>query len=88
MDAEAKIINEMTLADGHRLVIRKLTAEDAVEMIEYLNEIGGESDNLLRGKNEFDLTVEQEIELIEKTNSDPHMFMIVGVINGRIISAA
>lgn len=88
MDAEAMIINEMTLADGQRLVIRKLTAEDAVEMIEYMNVIGGESDNLLRGKNEFDLTAEQETERIERDNSDPDIFMIVGVINNRIVSAA
>lgn len=88
MDAVKMIINEITLADGLCLVVRKLTAEDAPAMIEYLNEIGGESDNLLRGKNEFDLTVEQEIEFIEKNNSDPDMLMIVGVINGRIISAA
>lgn len=88
MDAEKVVINEITLADGLRLVVRKLTVEDAPAMIEYMNAIGGESDNLLRGKNEFDLTAEQETERIEKDNSDPDMFMIVGVIGGRIVSAA
>ena len=88
MDTDEVIINEITLADGPLLVVRKLTVEDAPAMIEYMNVIGGESDNLLRGKNEFDLTLEQEIERIEKDNNDPDIFMIVGVINGRIIGAA
>lgn len=33
-------------------------------MIQYLNIVGGESDNLLFGKDEFHLTVEKEMEHI------------------------
>jgi len=40
------------------------------------------------GQNEFELTVEQEIERIEKDNKDSNMFMIIGTVNGTIISAA
>ena len=39
------------------LIIREAIQEDAEKMLCYLNQIGGESDNLLFGYNEFRLDV-------------------------------
>jgi RimJ/RimL family protein N-acetyltransferase len=88
MCADLTILKEVKLKNGQQLILRKPIVEDAAKMIEYLNAIGGESDNLLFGKNEFHLTVEQEAEYIKKLSTDANTFMIIGVINDSIVSVA
>ena len=39
-------------------IIREADSDDAEKMILYLNQVGGESDNLLHGENEFIVPVE------------------------------
>jgi len=88
MNSQTEFINEIRLKDGRLLILREPQTADAGEIIEYLNTVGGESDNLLFGKDEFHLTVEQEIEYIAgmSRNSDAHM--ILAVINDTIVSVA
>jgi ribosomal protein S18 acetylase RimI-like enzyme len=62
--------------------------EDAAAMIRYLNEVGGESDNLLFGKDEFYLTVEKEAQYIEGINSNPDSLMLLGLIGSKIVSVS
>lgn len=76
------------LKDDKELLLRKPTEEDAESMIEYLNIVGGESDNLLFGKNEFRLTVEQEREYIKNINDNDNALMLLGIINNKIISVS
>jgi RimJ/RimL family protein N-acetyltransferase len=76
------------LKDGKELLLRKPTEEDAESMIEYLNIVGGESDNLLFGRNEFRLTVEQEREYIKNINDDDNALMLLGIIDNQIISVS
>ena len=80
--------NERTLKTGETLILRAPIEEDAKDMIEYLNIVGGESDNLLFGKDEFRLTVEQEAEYIKKVEQDPNMLMLLGIINNTVVSIA
>ena len=66
------MINEQTGGAGHpaplcfkekdmdNIEIRQAVPDDAEALIEYLNMIGGESDNLTFGKDEFPITAEQE----------------------------
>lgn len=82
------IINKTILKNGENLILRQPTSEDAKDMIEYLNIVGGESDNLLFGEGEFNITVEQEISHIENTTINPNMLMIIGVIDNKIVSIA
>ncbi|MGL5353155.1 MAG: hypothetical protein ACRDA5_07500 [Clostridium sp.] len=53
------IINKVQLKSGDWLILRAALPEDAINIIDYLNIIGGESDNLLFGYNEIKITVEQ-----------------------------
>lgn len=82
------ILSELSLKDGKKLVIRNPKVEDAEGIIKYLNVVGGESDNLLFGKDEITFTVEQEAKFIENINNDPNISMIVGIIDGSIVSVA
>lgn len=80
------ILREIELKNEQRLVLRKPSVDDAEAMIKYLNIVGGESDNLLFGKDEFRLTVEQEREHIKGVNEDDNTLMILGFIDDKIVS--
>lgn len=82
------IISKTILKNGENLILRQPTSDDAKDMIEYLNIVGGESDNLLFREGEFNLNVEQEMCHIENTNKNPNVLMIVGVIDDKIVSIA
>lgn len=70
-----------------KLKTNKASKEDAEDIIEYLNIIGGESDYLLFGKNEFkDISIEREMKIIEKMNLSAKSVMYVGKINDEIVS--
>jgi RimJ/RimL family protein N-acetyltransferase len=88
MSSELLILRELLLKNGKRLTLRKPSPDDAINMITYLNIVGGESDNLLFGKDEFHLTVEQEVEYLKKISHDMNTLMILGVIEGLIVSVA
>lgn len=88
MGANLPILKEIQLKNGQILKLRNPVANDAEKMIEYLNTVGGESDNLLFGKGEFHFTVEQEVEYINRINNDTNTFMILGIINNSIVSVA
>ena len=61
-------LKEIKLKNGQNLILRKANGNDAEKMIEYLNTVGGESDNLLFGKNEFHFSIEQEKEYLNNLN--------------------
>lgn len=81
-------LKEIILKNGEKLILRRPKEDDAEAIINYLNQVGGESDNLLFGKDEFHYNVEQEKEFIRKLNNDPNTLMIVGIIDDNIVSFA
>jgi ribosomal protein S18 acetylase RimI-like enzyme len=86
MNIDKSILREVKLKSGEMLTLRKPCVEDAKNMIDYLNTIGGESDNLLFGKGEFRLNGEQEAEYIRNSLTDENGLMILGIIDGSIVS--
>lgn len=82
------ILKIIKLKSGKELLLRRPKEEDAEAMIEYLNIVGGESDNLLFGKNEFRLTADQEKEYIKSINDNENSLMLLGIINNKIISVS
>ena len=85
---EDDIFKIIKLKSGMELLLRRPKEEDAEAMIEYLNIVGGESDNLLFGKNEFRLTMEQEREHIKSVNINDNALMLLGIIDNQIISVS
>ena len=82
------IIKKILLQDGKELILRKPVSKDATNIIKYLNIVGGESDNLLFGCDEFRLTAEQEISHIENINKDINSLMLLGIIDNKIVSVS
>ncbi len=79
---------EVQIKNEQYLIARRPKEEDAEDIIRYLNIVGGESDNLLFGENEFNLTVDEEKEYIRKLNSDNNTFMILAFVEKSLVSIA
>ena len=69
----------MKLKDGRELTLRKAEKGDAANILAYLNQIGGESDNLLFGKDGMQMPVEAEEAYIESVNASETSVMLVGL---------
>lgn len=74
----------MELNNGMELLISKATKDDAKAIIEYLNIVGGESDNLLFGKNGFHMDIDSEEKFILDINHSEKSALFIGKINGEI----
>ena len=70
---------EIKLKNGENLILRKAEVNDAEKMIEYLNIVGGESDNLLFGENEFHLSIDQEKSHLENMANQETSMMLVSI---------
>ena len=82
------IINTVKLKNDKDLILRKATTEDAEKIIEYLNLVGGESDNLLFGKDEIKISIDQEKSIIKAANSSNNNLMLLGIIDDIIVSVS
>lgn len=76
----------INLKNDKVLTIRKASPYDAKYIVEYLNIVGGESDNLLFGKDEFHLSEQDEAKYIDNINSSENSIMIIGIIDNIIVS--
>lgn len=85
---DKNFLKEVQLKNGELLIIRQAEEDDAEALIKYLNQVGGESDNLLFGKDDLHMTIEQEVEFINRIRNDQNTLMLVGLINDSIVSVA
>lgn len=67
------------------ILIRRTQAEDATNLLAYLEQVSGESDNLSYGPGEFGLTLEQEITYLSKIGRQSNALNLVATVNGQII---
>ncbi|MGL4450295.1 MAG: GNAT family N-acetyltransferase [Sarcina sp.] len=81
-----KFNKKIILKNNKELVLRNAISEDAEKILEYLNIIGGESDNLLFGKNEFNLSIEEEKSIINNLNNSKFAIILLGLIDNNIAS--
>ena len=75
----------MLLKNGSELTICKAKKEDAQKLLDYLDTVGGESDNLLFGAEGFGMTVEQEERFIERLEASQTSALFVGWIEDTIV---
>ena len=75
----------MELKNGMLLQINKAKKDDAKQIIEYLNIVGGESDNLLFGANGFHMTVEVEENFISNLSTATASALFVGKVENEIV---
>ncbi len=76
---------EIRLKNGELLLIREGTADDAAQVIAYIEGIAGESDFLTFGPGEFGLTVEGERSYLAGISARGNALYLVAVIDGEIV---
>ena len=69
-------------------IIREAVPDDAEKMIIYLNQVGGESDNLLHGDNEFTVPVEGVKRKLAMSKDSENSIVLIALENEQIIARA
>lgn len=73
------------IINNQKIIIRKANKSDAEALIEYLNVIGGESDFLTFGPQQFGKDIEAEELFIEDALSKKNALFIVAEAHGKIV---
>ena len=69
-------------------IIREADSDDAEKMILYLNQVGGESDNLLHGENEFTVPMEGVRRKLAMSKDSENSVVLIALENEQIIARA
>jgi RimJ/RimL family protein N-acetyltransferase len=78
-------LNIYKLRNGSECIIRRAVEKDTPDIVKYSNIVGGESDFLSYGRNEFSHSVEQERVIIREYSETNNRLFIVAVIDGNIV---
>ncbi len=68
-----------------KVIVREASADDASSILEYIDKISSQTDFLTFGKGEFNLSLEEEKSLIEKSKSDDVSLFLLAEVDGRIV---
>lgn len=74
------------LKNGQTLLLREAVPDDAPRVLAYLNRVGGESDNLLFGKDGFPMPVERERAFLESQRKEEKSIMLAGFVGEEVVS--
>lgn len=74
----------VTLKTGETLVVREAAPADAAALVAYLNRVGGQSDNLTFGKDDFGMTAEQEEIFLQTFREEKTSAVFLGCIGEEI----
>jgi ribosomal protein S18 acetylase RimI-like enzyme len=81
-------MRNVILKNNQEVTIRKVIKEDAQKMIDFYNIVGGETDFLSFGANEFKRDLQDYEEYITATSKEPNSIMLLALIDSEIISIA
>ena len=69
-------------------IIREALPDDSENMIVYVNQVGGESDNLLHGENEFTVPIEGVKRKLAVSKDSENGVVLIALKNEQIIARA
>jgi L-amino acid N-acyltransferase YncA len=81
-------MRKMFLRDGREVSIREATKEDAKLMIDFYNVVGGETDFLSFGKNEFIKNLTDYEGFLEATREEGNSIILLAEIDNKIVGIA
>ncbi len=76
---------KLTLKDGSSALLRSPVPEDAQALLDCMIKACGETDNLLRYPEEWNITAEQEANWIRSTTNSPDSTMIVCIVGEKLV---
>lgn len=71
-----------------RITIEKATCEDAAEILQYLKQVGAETDNLSFGAEGLPFTIEAEAAYLRQIENSCDAIMLIAKENGKIVGDA
>lgn len=80
------ILKKISLSDGIDLIISKASPEDAAPTVDFLNKVGGETDFLTFGLNEFPFSVSEEEHMIKDCLERDICLMLIAKVGEEIVS--
>jgi len=75
-----------TLKNESVIILQELDEQDAEEVLNYLNKVGGETDFLTFGKEGISYTVDQEKIILRNMKESERNHMIGGYINNKLVT--
>jgi RimJ/RimL family protein N-acetyltransferase len=81
------VMKKFNLKNGQTLTIRTAKKDDALNLINYVSKVGGESDFLTFGKNEFNITVEKEEAILESHLEVENKIYLIAEIENEIVGS-
>jgi len=75
------------LKNGHALLIREAAIEDARAILDYVEDISGESDFLTFGPGEFKLNEAEEEDVLRKYRDSANQLYVLGLIDDTIVTS-
>ncbi|MCB0713227.1 MAG: GNAT family N-acetyltransferase [Ignavibacteriae bacterium] len=75
------------LKNGDDLHIRQAEPEDAASVINYIEAISGESDFLSMGPGEFEVSVEEEVNILRRFRDAENQLFILGLVGDQIVAS-
>ncbi|RMG37308.1 MAG: N-acetyltransferase [Methanobacteriota archaeon] len=82
------VFQRMVPVKNHTLQIREAIPDDAEKMIEYIEIVSGESKNTGFGPGEFNVTPEQEREIVSRYLQADNMVFLLGFIDDELVAMA
>ncbi len=80
----SKISESTHQIKSKEIKITNARPEDAEELIDYMQQVFGETEFLLREPEEFEMTVEEEKEFLKNMNQSEKNIFIIARVDGRI----
>jgi len=75
------------LPGGKTCTLREAEPDDAAALIEYVKRVSGESDFLMFGPGEFEMTEEGERDLLSKWQGSERHLYLLAVIDGELVGS-
>lgn len=86
-----KVVEELMnylMKNGRDVTIKEATQEDAEQIIDFYNVVGGETDFLSFGKDGFKRDVEEYVEFVESTRLEQNCLVLLATLADEIIGIA
>jgi RimJ/RimL family protein N-acetyltransferase len=74
------------LENGQTLVIREAEPTDAQAVLDHVHAISAESDYLSFGPGEFEIPIDQEVEILQRFHETANQLYLIGLLDDQIVS--
>ena len=78
-------MSRLIMKNNKEVTLREAIREDAQNIIDFYNLVGAETTYLSFGADEYKVSLEQQESMIESTNSSDNNFMILALVDKKII---